>query len=196
MIPALWVILASLNPAISLTGGCSCRRRCRRRVIFVAIAAIAKGCAAAIFAVSFVHRYSFSVDNLPWSMAGVFVAAAAAAAAGRFCCRRVAATFACNYDCDALNHLQNTLPFVPTTYCDTSIAQVFCSMGDICPDIWLFFGEWVDRLWGIGGGLLRLYLHQLKREMQVNRPISLKKDQQRWKMWSLVSKMSHVKKYV
>ena len=45
-----------------------------------AIAAIAKGCAAAIFAVSFVHRYSFSVDNLPWSMAGVFVAILAVAA--------------------------------------------------------------------------------------------------------------------
>ena len=61
-----------------------------------------------------------------------------AAAAGRFCCRRrVVAIFACNCDCDGLSNLQNTLIPVLRLCFDTSIAQIFCSVCDTCPDIWL-----------------------------------------------------------
>jgi hypothetical protein len=67
----------------------------------VAAAAMAKGFAAAIFAISFIPRHLSSVDRPPWSMAG-FLLPLLPLPRG-FCCRRVVARFVCNCDCDGLS---------------------------------------------------------------------------------------------
>jgi hypothetical protein len=70
----------------------------------VAAAAMAKGFAAAIFAISFIPSHLSSVDRPPWSMAGFLLPFLPLLPLPRgFCCRRVVARFACNNDCDGLS---------------------------------------------------------------------------------------------